>query len=104
MQRVIIILLAAGWGLGLLVLALWTWQRGPALVQYFNASRPPVALWATRSAAVALVGAGEALLTLYVIGNLWSRRDAVTRWIGTSAVAAFLVGGVAALACGLVGR
>ena len=55
MQRVIVILLASLWGFGLLVLGLWAWQRGPVLIDYFHATRLPLATWATRAAAVALI-------------------------------------------------
>src|SRR5947209_5776351 len=104
MHRVIVILLASLWGLGLLVLGLWTWQRGPVLVEYLRASRPPLAIWATRAAAVSLIAGGEALLTLFVIGSLWSLRERVTPVLGRSAVGVFLLGGVAAVVLGLAAR
>lgn len=104
MHRVIVILLASLWGLGLLVLGLWTWQRGTVLVDYFHASRPPLVVWATRAAAVALISAGEALVALFVIGTLWRRRDLVTRALGMVALGVFLVGGLTALALGMAGR
>jgi hypothetical protein len=103
-QRVIVILLASLWGLGLLVIGLWTWQRGPVLIDYFHATRLPLATWATRAAAVSLASAGEALVALVVVGNLWNRRDAVTRFLGRSAVLVFLLAGVAAATLGVLAR
>jgi hypothetical protein len=87
-----------------LVLGLWTWQRGPVLIDYLHATRLPLATWATRAAAVALAAAGEALVALVVIGNLWSRRDAVTRFLGKSATAVFALAALAAVTLGLMAR
>lgn len=104
MQRVIVILLASLWGLGLLVLGLWTWQSGPVLIDYFHATRLPLATWATRAAALALVAAGEALVALVVIDHLWNRRDAVTRFLGRSATAVCILAGLTAVTLGFMAR
>lgn len=88
-------------GVGLMVAAMWVWQRGPHLA--FDATRPDITLWAIRSAAVAAVALAQTMMLVLVVGNLYRARmlDAVLR---AATTAVFLVALISAVALGLAGR
>jgi hypothetical protein len=101
MRSRIVMLIGSLLAIGLMVAGMWAWQRGPHLA--FDATRPDIALWAVRSAAVAAAALAQALVLLLVVGNLYRTRalDVVLR---AAAAAVFLVALVSAVALGLAGR
>ena len=103
MPKTLSIILGSGWSIALLVLGLWTWQRTPILADYMNAGRPHLMFFAVRSTAVSLLAAGESIVILFVIGNVWNR-DRLTSAIGLSAVALFILGAAGGLILGAAGR
>jgi hypothetical protein len=103
MQRAITILLGAAWSLGLLIFGLWAWRDGVAMVRHMEFNWPAAEVWAVRAGAVAVIGLGEALLALLVLGNVW-RRDRWTDAMGLVASVIFVIGGAAAVALGVMGR
>jgi hypothetical protein len=103
MQRAIAILLGAAWSMGLLILGLWAWHDGTAIVKRMEFSRPVTEMWAMRAGAVSVVALGEALLVLLVIGNVW-RRDRLTDVLGLLASVIFVIGGATAVTLGVMGR
>ena len=98
-------LLFAGsiWGVGLLVLALWAWRNNGNVAFFLGAHNLAVASWSVRCGAIAILAAGEAILVMMVLGNIW-RRDWLTKALGLSAALVFLVSGASAVALGLAGR
>ncbi len=86
----------------LVFLSLWGWRHAAELVAE-HATRPYVAAWAVRSAAIAAAASAQAILLTLVVGGIYPRRlsDDVLR------VLAGLVGSIAlvsAIALGLAGR
>lgn len=98
-----LLFLGSIWGVGLLVLALWAWRNNEDAATYLHAHNRVVYAGAVRCAAVALVAAGEAVLAVFVIGNLW-RRDLFTKLLVLSAVTVFMLSVASAVALGLAGR
>src|SRR5215207_1292365 len=94
--------LGAAVALVLMVAALWTWGRAGWIAA--DATRPEVARWAVRSAAVAAGAVAQLLLLTFVAGRVFRHRDF------TADVARLTVGVVAciaivsAVALGLAGR
>ena len=103
MWRKTLILLGGAWGVGLLVLALWAWRNNDEAATFLHARNRVVFAWAVRCAAVALIAAGEAVLGMLVIGNLW-RHDLFTRVLVLSAALVFMLSTASAVALGLAGR
>ncbi len=103
MLQKIIVILGGIWGLGLLVIALWAWRNNENAAAYLHAHNRIVFAWSVRCAAVALIAAGEAVLAVFVIGNLW-RRDLFTQLLVLSAVMVFMLSFASAVALGLAGR
>ena len=103
MWRKALIFLGGIWGVGLLVLALWAWRNNEEAATVLHAHNRVVVAWAMRCAAVALVAAGEAVLGILVIGNLW-RHDLFTRVLVLSAALVFMLSTASAVALGLAGR
>lgn len=103
MLRKTFILLGSIWGVGLLVLALWAWRNNEDAATYLHAHNRHTFGWAVRCTAVGLIAAGEAVLVVFVIGNLW-RRDLFTKLLVLSAVTVFMLSVASAVALGLAGR
>ena len=87
----------------LMVAGLYAWRHASAIAGDWNATRPYIAAWAVRSAAIALASIAQVVLLTLVVGRLYPRQlvDEVLR------LAAGLVGTVAlvsAVALGLAGR
>lgn len=97
----LVMLLASLAAVASVVAGLWAWQRAAELSS--GASRPDAVAWAVRSAAVAAVAAGQALVLSQVVGRVYDRRplDDVLR---VSAVTVCLVALVSAVSLGLAGR
>lgn len=106
--RKIVVVAAGILALSLMVLALWAWGQAGPLTAY--ATRPEVARWAVRSAAVSAGATAQLLVLTLVIGQLQQRQRRFRRSSVTSNVmriTAGLVGSVAlisAIALGLAGR
>lgn len=103
MWRKALIFLGGVWGVGLLVLALWAWRNNEEAASFLQGHNRAVVAWAVRCAAVALIAAGEAVLGMLVIGNLW-RHDLFTRVLVLSAALVFMLSTASAVALGLAGR
>ena len=86
----------------LMVAALWTWGRAGWIAA--DATRPDVARWAVRSAAVAAGAIAQLLLLTFIAGRVFRHRnfnaDAARLTMGLVAGVAF----VSAVALGLAGR
>ena len=95
--------LGAVWGVCLLMLSLWSWRNNENAALYMHAHNRVVFGSAVRCASVALAAAGEAVLLIFVIGNLW-RRDLFTNWLVLSAVTTLMLSVASAVALGLAGR
>ena len=67
-------------------------------------SRPYVAKWAVRSAAVAAAAAAQGVLLVAVVGRVYARRGALDDVLRLSALLVFTVATVSAVALGLAGR
>ncbi|HEV7298012.1 MAG TPA: hypothetical protein VGN72_01510 [Tepidisphaeraceae bacterium] len=95
------IVLGAMATVGLMMTALWGWQNASVLVSEW--SRPDIATYAVRCAAVALAAAAQLVVLLCVVGRAFSpgRADTVA---GVLAAAVCGVSGVSAVALTLVGR
>jgi hypothetical protein len=102
MTRKIAMVAAGVLALSLMVLALWAWGQAGALTAY--ATRPEVARWAVRSAAVSAGAIAHLLVLSVVIGQLTERRSVAA---SVMRITAGLVGSIAlvsAIALGLAGR
>ena len=88
---------------GLMFVALYAWRHASVIAGDWEASRPYVAAWAVRSAAIAVAAAAQVILLTVVVGRLYPRQlvDEVLR------LTAVLIGTVAlvsALALAFAGR
>ena len=101
MRRQLTIIIGGAASIAMVVAALWCWQS--ALRLSATATRPDIAMWAVRSAAVALAATAQAVLLTFVARRLY-RPD----WpADLLRIGAGLVGGVAlvsAAALALAGR
>lgn len=88
---------------GLMMIGLWLWQRGPALVLDLGTDRPEFAWWTLRSAAIAAISGAQAILAAIVLGQVF-RRSRFDLFFGTAATLVSVVAAVAALVCGVIGR
>ena len=95
------IVVAAALAAALMVSSLWAWQQAPHLV--FDADRPDLALWAVRTAAIAVAALAQAVLLFLVVGRIYQARgfDTVLR-VCTAAV--FTVAGIGAIVLSLANR
>ena len=87
--------------MGLMMTALWAWQNAPLLVEEWT--RPDIATYAVRCAAVALAAAAQVVVLVFVVGRAFSpgRAD----WAaGLLAATVCGISGVSAVALTLVGR
>ncbi len=103
MHKQIALIFGGGWGLGLLVLALWSWTRSAEVARFMGSHNVAVASLSVRSAAIALAAAGEGLLAWLVVGTVYGR-DLFARAVGLSATVIVLLSAVSAVALGLAGR
>jgi len=88
---------------GLIVLGLWTWEGASDLALDWGASRPQVAAWAMRSAAVAALAGGQVLLLVLVAGRVY-RRGLFDVAMTFTASVVFAIALVSAAACALAAR
>lgn len=87
----------------MVVAGLWAWQGAPDMVLDWSLSRPEIATWAMRSAAVAIMAAAQAVLVLLVAGRVY-RRGTFDAVLAFTAVTVFALASVSAIACGLASR
>jgi hypothetical protein len=90
--------------LALMVLALWAWGQAGPLTAY--ATRPEVARWAVRSAAVSIGAVSQLLVLTLVIGQVHrqQRRSVATSVMRIAAGLVSSIAMVSAIALGLAGR
>jgi hypothetical protein len=103
MLRKVSMFIGALIGTSILVLALWSWQNSDQLAARFSGRDSSVDAMAARCIAVAMLGLGECLIVMLVIGNVW-RRDTLTNLLGLSALIVFMLSTAGAVALGLAGR
>ena len=72
MRRQMTIIIAGAVSIAMVVASLWCWQS--ALRLSATATRPEIAMWAVRSAAVALAAIAQAVLLTFVVRRVY-RRD-----------------------------
>jgi hypothetical protein len=103
MNRSAVVTIGAVWTVGLIVLGLWGWQRAEALVTLMGWEKRTISAWSVRCAAAAVISAAEVILMLLVVERIY-RRDAFCGLVKLSALLAFMVCTVSAVALGLAGR
>jgi hypothetical protein len=103
MQRKIGVVLVSVLGTGLIVAALWGWQRTDWIIEAWGPQRLEAGIWAVRCAALAALAAGEGLLIAGVVARS-RRRSALTNALGLSALLVFVLCVASAVALGLAGR
>ena len=89
---------------GLMVLGLWAWQHAAEVAVGAGSSRPYVAKWAVRSAAVAAASAAQAVLMIGVVGRVYERRGVLDAVVRLSVLLVFAVAVIGAVALGMAGR
>ena len=82
---------------------LLAWQQAPDWVLDWGMGRPEIALWAVRSAAVAVIAGAQVLLLTLVVSGIY-RRGAFDLALAFVATAVFALASVSAIACGFAGR
>jgi len=95
------ILLASLLSIAMVVLSMVAWSR--AFRWSESATRPDVALWAVRSAAVALAAGAQAILTSTLLRSMY-RRDLFSDLLRKLAGAVAAIALISAIALGLAGR
>ncbi len=85
----------------LVVAGLWLWQNAMSVAS--DASRPDVARWALRSAAVACIAAAQVVLSVFVI-DAFFRRDLFATVLRFTAALVTGAAIVSAVALGIAGR
>jgi hypothetical protein len=103
MRRVLMTLLGVILVVGLLVAALWGWQRAESVVTWVGWEKRTIGAWAVRCAAVALAAVAQAVLLSAVVERVY-RRDAVCSAMKLSALFVCMVCTASAIALGLAGR
>lgn len=98
------IAMAAGamFALALMVTAMWAWGRAGTLT--LEATRPEVARWAIRSAAVGAAAMAQLLLLTLVAGQVYRRRTATSSLLRFATGSIACIALVSAAALGLAGR
>ncbi|CAN5456711.1 hypothetical protein BH09PLA1_BH09PLA1_14780 [soil metagenome] len=94
--------LGAAVALMLMVTALWAWGRAGWIAA--DATRPDVARWAVRSAAVAAGAIAQLLLLTFVAGRIFRHRRFMADAARVCASVVACVAIVSAVALGLAGR
>ena len=98
---------SAGFGVvlavGLLLVALYWWRHAGQIVDGWEPTRPSVAAWAVRSAAVAAAAGAQLVLLTLVTGRLY-RRQLLDDMVGLSAGLVATLAMVSAIALALAGR
>jgi hypothetical protein len=103
MRNVMVVLPATLIAAVMVFAGLWAWNAAADWVLDFNVSRPEVAVWAVRSAAVGAIAAAQVVLLALVGARLYGRGK-------VDSAMAFTAGAVCAVACvsavafGLAGR
>jgi hypothetical protein len=87
----------------LVLLGLYGWRHAGEIVERWDPTRPAVAAWAVRSAAVAAAAGAQLVLLALVTGRLY-RRQLFDDVLSLSAGLVGAVALVAAIALGLAGR
>src|SRR5690349_19292573 len=103
MTKPIALIFGGGWGLALLVLALWSWSRSADVARFMGSHNVTVASLSIRCAAIALAALGEGLLAWLVVGTCYAR-DLFAKAVALSAAVVFLLSAASAVALGLAGR
>jgi hypothetical protein len=103
MNRNAVILLGTAWAIGLVVLGLWGWEAADAVVTRVGWENRSIGAWAVRCAAIAAVALAQAVLIALVVERVY-RRDRVCGVAKLSALFAFMVCAVSAIALGFAGR
>ena len=90
-------------GVALVVAGLWACQEGRDLALDWGATRPDVAAWAIRSAAIAAIALAQVLFITCVTARIFRRRvfDDV---LGFAGGVVFALATVTAVACEVAGR
>ena len=88
--------------LGLMVAALWAWGRAGWIAA--DATRPDVARWAVRSAAVSAGAVAQLVLLTFVAGAVFRHRNFAADAARLAAGIVACVALVSAVALGLAGR
>ena len=88
---------------GLVLLALHWWRYAGQIVEGWDVTRPHVAAWAVRSAAVAVAAGAQLVLLSLVTGRLY-RRQLLDDVLALSAGLVATLAIVCAVALGLAGR
>src|SRR4051812_23343258 len=103
MSRNAVMFFGAAWAVGLVVLGLWGWEAADAVVTRVGWENRSIGAWAVRCAALASVALAQAVLIGLVVERAY-RRDAVCGVAKLSALFAFMVCAVSAIALGFAGR
>lgn len=103
-MRTTSILFSALLACGMIVAGVWGWQQAQDLVlDHWSASRPELAEWAVRNAAIATVALAQIIILVFVAGRIYGRRTLDSVLTLTAGVV-FALAIVGAIACGLAGR
>ncbi len=103
MNRTVTLAFGSFWTLGLLVVALWTWQNAKTIVTMWEPARPDVAAWAIGSLAIGLACTAQVVLVTFVVGVI-HRHDWFIRSFRLLSAAGLTAALVSAAALGLAGR
>ena len=101
MTRKLTTILGGFAAISMVVAGLWAWNDARNLAD--GTTRPDVALWAVRAAAVAVAAAAQAMLLTFIVGRLY-RRDLFSDMLRVFAGLVAAVALVSAIALGLAGR
>src|SRR3954469_25162232 len=86
---------------GMLLVALWSWQHAGGMVVGWE--QPGVAVWAVRVGAVGLAAAAQVLMMLLVVAKVYERGALASAFI-ICATMVFTLAAVSAVALGLAGH
>jgi hypothetical protein len=99
-MRFLTIIFGTFWTIALMTAALWGWQNAGRLT--IEWSRPDVAVYGVRCAAVAVAALAQVILVAFVVRRAY-RPAVVDAVAGLAAVAVLVVAAVSAVALTLVG-
>jgi hypothetical protein len=103
-MRQVILVLPASIVAGVLVVAgLWAWNGAADWVLDWGVGRPDIAVWAVRSAAIAVIAAAQVILLSLVGAKLYGR-GAADSAIAFSVGAICAMASLSAAACAFYGR
>ena len=103
-MRTILMLPAAVVSVAAVVGGICAWMGAQDIaIDFFNAARPEVALWAVRSGAIALIALAQMILLTGIIRRIY-HHDTFDAVFGLTCAAVFALATVSAIACGVAGR